>query len=349
MTAATALRTPRHPASLAIGGGGAVLLLALLGTGSFSLEGNYLAFILVFGLVIGSLGLLTLGHLMGEEWLHPVRREAEAASLTAPLLLPVAVPLALNLPALFPWMDGGMRLDLPALRDVYLSGPFFAGRGLIYLAGLPLLAYGVAQARQVRRASIVGLVVLVPLAMFAILDWVLSRTPLWWSSLFSVSFLLSQLLAALALAILVSLLRPEHHRRSRLISLERALLTLALLSLWSGFAEFLIVWFTDLPHEAAWYLSRAGNWLWLLGAAVAALALAVVILVPPGIGRGIIGLGAALLLLHHFAYMTWLLWPITHAWDQWSWSDVTTVTGFAALWAGCYGALLTRRRTLDPP
>ena len=227
-----------------------------------AVEAWFFIFILAAGFATGSLGLLMIGHLMSE-WLTPVRAEAEAAALTAPLLVAFAVPLAFSLSALYPWTDRG-ALSLPPARAAYLTPSFFLIRGMLYLLVWTALALWITRTRRLRRTSAVGLALLAPTVTFAAADWVLSREPLWWSSLFGFSFAMSQLLAALAGAILISLLRPEHPSARRMQSLERALLTLAFLALWAWFVQFLIVWLGNLPHEVAWYLARSGPWLWVL-------------------------------------------------------------------------------------
>jgi hypothetical protein len=250
-----------------------------------------------------------IGHLMSEEWLKPIRSEAEAAALTAALSSPsLALPLAFALDGLYPWAGEGAPA-LPPGRARFLDPPFFLARsastspsGSRSRSGSPARGTCAARARSGSRSrphrDLRG-ERLDPLARAQ-----------WWSGLYGVSFAVSQLLAALAGAILISLLRPEHpgrHEdaepgaRSPDAGARRAV---------AWFAPFLIVWLGNLPHEAAWYLARTGPWLWpFLGIALPALVLAVLILVPPGFGRRTMIAGSALLLLHHGAHMLWLLGP----------------------------------------
>lgn len=307
-----------------------------------ALEAWLLAFVVLSGLVAGSLGLLMIGHLMSEEWLVPIRDEAEAAALTGPLLLPLAIPLAGNLTLLYPWAAGA-ALDLPPARAAYLDPAFFLARGGIFLilwCGLALL---IVRTRQVRRASAAGLMFLAPTITLAGNDWVLSREPFWWSSLFGFALAASHLLAALAGAILLSLSSPEHPTAARMKSLERALLTLALLALWMWFVHHLIVWLADVPHEVAWYLTRSGGWLGILGLAVATLVVAVLILAPPGFTRRTMIVGSALLLVQHAAFMIWIVRPAARE-PVLSWIDLAVAGGLAAAWGGVFAVALKHRR-----
>jgi hypothetical protein len=319
---------------------GLVVMAAGLWTaGRVQAEPWFIAFVLLAGIVMGSLGLLMIGHLMSEEWLAPVRSEAEAAALTAPALFIVAVPLLPALGEIYPWA-AGLRPDLPRPRAEFLTAPFFLARGALYLAVWTSLALWIARTGQPRRASAVGLALLVPTATFAGNDWVLSRDPSWWSSLFGFGFAVSQLLAALAGSILLSLLRPEHPSAVRMKSVERALLTLALLTLWIWFVQFVIVWLANIPDEAAWYLARSGARLWLLiGVALPALLAAVFILAPPGFGRRTMITGSALLLLQHVAHLLWMLNMSTDV------AGILVAGGLFLFWTALFAAILPTRPT----
>jgi hypothetical protein len=320
--------------------GVAVVAAGLWTAGSVPVEPWLVAFVLIAGLVTGSLGLLMIGHLMREEWLAPIRSEAEAAALTAPCLFVLAIPLLPALGALYPWAAEA-PLPLPPSRAAFLTTPYFVARSALYLAVWSALALWIARARGLRRASAVGLVLLAPTATLAGSDWVLSRDPLWWSGLFGFGFAVSQLLAALAGGILVSLLRPEHPSAMRMRSLERALLTLALLTLWIWFVHFVVVWLANLPDEAAWYLARADE-LWLLvGIALPALLAAVVILAPPGFGRGTMIAGSALLLVQHGAHLLWLLDTSVNL------AGALVASGLFMIWAALFARILQTRPTFE--
>jgi len=310
-----------------------------------------MAFIAVAGFAMGSLGLLMIGHLMNERWTAPIRSEAEAAGLTAPLLLLFGVPLALGLEQIFPWADPRAELSPP--RAVFLSPGFFVLRSLLYLVVSSGLAFWLVRTRHLRRTSAIGLALLAPIMTFAAYDWVLSQDPQWWSSLFGFAFALSQLLAALAGAILITLLKPEHASPARMVSLERALLTLSLLSVWTWFAQFLIVWLANLPREAVWYLDRSDRiGLALIGAALAVMLAAILVLIPSGVSRRGMIVGSALVLLQHAIHMVWILRPDRHV----QWPDLGLACGMAAVWGIAFTLLMRTRPTYadrpgsrDPP
>lgn len=307
------------------------------GTG---LQATYMVFVILAGFSMGSLALLMIGHLMNEHWLAPIRSEAEAAALTMPLLFLIGLPLAFGLDQLFPWAEA--RGDLPPARASFLSPFFYLARSAGYILVGSLIAYRLADTRKPRRVSGIGLALLTPIMTFAAYDWVLSRDPHWWSSLFGFAFALSQVLAALAAAILITLLTPEHAAPKRMVSLERALLTLLLLAVWTWFGQFLIVWLANLPAEAAWYLDRADRpGLVLLAIAIASALVAVAILVPSGVSRRAMIAGSAFVLVQHGAHMLFIFHPDRPP----SWFDLALALAGAAIWAGAFALLMRARPT----
>jgi hypothetical protein len=307
-----------------------------------TLEASYVVFVSLAGLGMGSLVLLMIGHMMNEHWLAPVRSEAEAAALTIPLLLLLGIPLAFGLDRLFPWASG--EAAMPPTRAAFLSPSFFILRTICYLLISGGIAFWLIRASNFRRASGIGLALLAPIMSLATYDWVLSRDPKWWSSLFGFAFGLSQVLAALAGAILITLLKPEHTSPKRMVSLERALLTLSLLAIWTWFAQFLIVWLANLPHEAAWYLARSDRMsLILIGAATVTIVGAIVVLVPSGVSRTGMIAGSALILLQHVAHMLWILQPKRLV----ALTDFALALGAAALWGVAFTILMRARPSYE--
>jgi hypothetical protein len=71
-----------------------------------------------------------------------------------------------------------------------------------------------------------------------------------------------------------------------------------------------------------------------LGVIIPALVLATALLVPRGAGRLRMMIACALLLLHHFAYMIWLIRP--PAGFSWLWLDPVALVVGGLLWGGLF-------------
>jgi hypothetical protein len=284
----------------------AVSLVVLVIAEPAVLEAWLLGVILLAGVSVGALALLLTGHILGEAWLQPIRAELEAIADLVPMVAILAVPILANPGALYRWVGGDTGT---ADRD-WLDPEFFVLRSVLYLAVWIAIASLAKRRDRLPLASGIGLVILIPSVSLFALDWLASREPDWISGLYGPAFAVSQLLAAMGLGLLLTLIRPGHPGRVAVESLRTALLALALLTLWTWFSQFVIVWMADLPPESAWYLLRAGPWLVLQYIAVPALLVAIVLLVPPHAGPLRLVIIAGLLLVQHFAHLVWLIRPI---------------------------------------
>ncbi len=309
-------------------------------------EGWFLGFVIIAGLTAASLGLLMIGHLLGDRWLAPIRDELEPVSWTMPVVVLLALPLSVGVDQLYPWV-GSPEL-LPQARRSWFTVDWFFVRSALYLAVWSVLAWITTRAGPHPVGSFVGLLLLAATFSLASLDWVMSREPHWWSSLFGFAFAVSQLLAALAAAILITVARQSHPASEELESIERALLTLALLTAWVWFAQFLVVWMANLPSEARWYVDRMnGGWGWLkLAVIVPTLALAILLLLPSHARSQRVLAACALLLVHHVAHMVWLVRPVEHA-PALAATDVVTALVIGGVWLLWFAAGLQRQARLE--
>lgn len=319
----------------------AVSLLVLVIAGPAVLEAWLLGFILLAGVSVGALALLLAGHILGDTWLRPIRAELEAIADLLPMVAVLALPILANPGALYRWVGG----DTGTGDRDWLDAEFFVLRSLVYFA--VWIAIASLAIRRDRRplASGIGLAILVPSVSLFALDWLASREPDWISGLYGPAFAVSQLLAAMSLGLLLTLIRPGRPDRVEAESLRTALLALALLTLWTWFTQFVIVWMADLPPESAWYLRRAGPWLVLQYIAIPALLVAIVGLVPPHAGPLRLLVTAALLLVQHLAHLVWLVRPIAQH-NVPALVDIAVLAMLIGLWLVFLSVSLNRRPNL---
>jgi hypothetical protein len=266
------------------------------------------AVVIVAGLAVGSLGLLMFGRLLGRDWVTPMDDELEPASLTIPLVAVLAVPLALE--GFYQWnIAAALAETLPWLSD-WFERDLILLRSLGYFLLWTVIAWLVAARQEAQGWNAAGLVLLAPTVGLAGMDWVLAREPFWWTSLFGFAFAVSQLPAALALAFLANVVQREHVARADDRSLTSALLTLALLTLWLWFTQYLAAFLGNLPAEAAWYEARLVDGRWIaLALAAAMLGGAIILLVQRHRGRWVVLSASALMVAQHLLHMGWLLRP----------------------------------------
>lgn len=337
------MRAAAALAALAIGA------LVLLADVPAALEAWLAGFVLLTGLVIGALGALMLGHILGENWLEPVRPALEATARTAPLVALLAVPVLVAPGWLYDWAANPSHLE--GTYAIWFSIDFFLARMLLVLAALVLLALMLARPGVHSRSSATGLFLLLPAGFLVAQDLVLSRDLDWFGSLQGTALMVEQLAAALSGAILATLWLGLFRGDGGPRGVERALLVLGLLTLWLWFVQFVVVWMADLPPEAGWYLRRDGAWLWFkAGVLLPALVAAIIIAIPPRSGPLRLGVVAALVLVQHVGHLWWLLRPDAPGDLPPLWLELPVVAGIAGIWsAWWWQELLSRRVAREAP
>jgi hypothetical protein len=169
----------------------------------------------------------------------------------------LAVPILAYPEALYRWADGDAA-DTAAAG--WLDPEFFVVRSIIYLAIWIAIASLAKRRRYSGMASAIGLVILTPACRCRPRLAGLARAGVDLRSLWA-GLCGEPAACRHEPRPLVTLIRPGHPAMLQVESLRTALLALALLTAWTWFSQFLIVWMADLPPESAWYLGRAGPWL----------------------------------------------------------------------------------------
>ncbi len=236
-------------------------------------------FLLTIGL--GSLFIVALEHLVGSRWSVPLRRIPERLSTLLLLAVPMAFVSLGALPVLYPGTRPEAAHD-PVLagKAFWLSAPFVSTRTILCLAlwlvGVAVLTGGSlrqdrtrdpgfnVKARRFAPAFLAIFAVTLTLVAF---DWISALEPKWYSDIFGVYLFAGTFLAALA-ATAVSVVflkgkgRLEGVGPSHLYNLGAYLFAFTVFWSYIAFAQYLLMWYGDMPEEVFWYKERlAGSWL----------------------------------------------------------------------------------------
>jgi hypothetical protein len=312
---------------------------------------------------VGSLVFVLIFRMTGGRWAPDLLPYLRAGVRLAPWVWVLTLPLLA-----FP-RHGLAQLSAPvAEARSYDSTLAYAIRGAVYAGGLFLLALGVrgAERVQVEEASSrrrwigpVGLIALVLMLHLLVDDWVAELDPGWHSTAFPLVWIIGQALAGLSLAVAAAVLGGADVRArggaDRPLGIDWGNLLLAALSMWwyVAFAQFLIIWAGNLPHETSWFLRRAhGGWAaWVIALAGFHFALPFVFLLSRRWKRSRRGLAslAALLLGGQLAYVTWAILP---AFTPRGWFAVllavAALVGALGLFLNRYVATARRLRVATP-
>ena len=248
------------------------------------LHSYLLAFIFVLGLSLGSLGLLMLQHLTGGQWGIIVRRPLESATRSLPLVFVLFFPIFFGMKYLYSaWLNAPASGEgaLSPMQQSYLTADWFKIRALIYFGVWLALVYFFNRwskeqdinredrslRRRLKMAAGPGLILYVFAMSFAAIDWVMSISPHWASTIYGFLFVAGQLISSMSLMIAVIVLLAQAEpflgviQKRHLHDLGKLLLAFVMLWAYFDFSQLLITWSGNQPEEISFYRTRLyGQW-----------------------------------------------------------------------------------------
>jgi hypothetical protein len=260
------------------------------------LRGWLLSLMMTFGFAVGGLALLMLQYCTGGKWGLLLRRPLEAMSRTLPLVFVYWLVIAFSLKKLYLWaavtdvaaaLKSGWISQTQAhaisFKRPMLNPTAFVVTSLVCFAiwgfytwrlntlGLKRDADSPATTpewiKKFENISGPGIVVYALTMTAAVIYWVMSLDPAWYSSVYGLLFLVGQIYGVLALSIIVviSLAKGEPYktilRQTEQHDLGKFTFAFVMLNIYLAFSQFLIIWSGNLPEEIPWYLDRfLGGW-----------------------------------------------------------------------------------------
>jgi hypothetical protein len=338
------------------------------------------------GLSLGSMAFAMITFLVGGEWGLIARRPFEAGAAMVPLMAILFIPIGFGLPALYPWA----RPDVVAADEIlrhkaaYLNPALFDVRAAVYLICWSLLAMmvvghsgaldrrpdDVLLQERTKRICAGGLVLYVITMTFAGVDWIMSRDPHWYSTIYGFILCAGQAVLGLSVAIIV-LTALRHKEAPALIRVVRPghfgdlgsiLLTTVILFAYLQFAQFLIVWVGNKQDEITWYVLRTqGVWGWIIAILVVIHFFIPFFLLLSRYNKQtlpIIAGIAALLVIARLVELFWWVAPAPpaggsaaggaeyHVGFSFYWTDAVAPLGIGGIWLAAYVWVLGRRPLL---
>jgi hypothetical protein len=228
-------------------------------------------FMLWLGLSLGCLALLMLQFVTGGLWGLVSRRFLEAAAKCFPLMALLFIPIAFDARHFYPWVDK---------PTWWLNFPWFYIRAVIYFVVWTGLAYTLSNwdkrydegpapslSGKMTTLSAPGLILYVFSITFAAVDWVMSLSPGWTSTIYGLLYLAGQGLSAFAFVIIMLWLVTKHEpyktivTRTQVHDIGKLMMAFTLLWAYFSYSQFLITWSANLPEEIGWYIHRIrGGW-----------------------------------------------------------------------------------------
>jgi hypothetical protein len=239
-----------------------------------------MGYMLVLGFALGSLGLLMLQHLTSGQWGILIRRPLESATRTLPLLFVLFLPIFFfGLEHLYgAWLDPAKLKEEPLskMQVSWLTPGGFRIRAVIYFlvwCGLMLIFNFWSRQQDIHREDRAlrrrfkmlagpGIILYVFTLSFAAIDWVMSISPHWASTIYGFLFVAGELISSMALMVIIVVLLARTgpfagvlHKR-HLWQFGGLLFAFNMLWAYFSFSQLLIIWSGNLPEEITFYRSR---------------------------------------------------------------------------------------------
>jgi hypothetical protein len=317
-----------------------------------------LGYIFWLGVALGCAAILMLYHLVGGSWGFPIRRMLESGTRTLLLMAAFTVPLLFGLRQLYVWASpASAHAEIGGeWKGFYLNIPFFVVRVVVYFAAWILLVHFLNKwsleqdrtanpdlTQRLQSLSGPGLLIYGLTVTFASIDWVMSLEPSWTSTIYGMIFMVTQVLSAMSVVIVFTLLLSKTKPLSDLASpfalndLGNLLLTFTMLWAYLSFSQFLIIWSGNLPEEITWYAARAtGGWAWVAVVLIVFhFAVPFLLLLSRFVKRRIRLLAAVAtgLIFMSLIDLFWLMAPAyDRAGPQFHWMDWMAVIGIGGVW-----------------
>src|SRR5580692_3034633 len=232
---------------------------------------------------LGAFFFVMVQFLTGSAWSVTMRRIMENVMITLPVGLLLFIPIAMGLNQIYPWTNQQAVAADAVLqaKSSFLTPNWFIARTVIYFFLWSLWAGSIYHqstkqdtARSVKqmyiasRWSAPGLFLAVAVGTMASYDWLMSLEPKWYSTIFGLVMLSGGALSFFSVVTLVCLafrsagilrnsITQEHYH-----DLGKWLFAMTCFYTYVAFAQYFLIWYSNLPEETIWYRHRmVGAWL----------------------------------------------------------------------------------------
>ncbi len=321
------------------------------------LRSYLLGYMLWLGLTLGCMAFLMIQHVTGGSWGTVIRRMLEAGSRTIPMMIVLFLPILLGMRRLYVWTNPEFMAKeehLKMLSRQYLNPSGFVIRAVIYFAIWFVLIHflnrwsleqdspPVRDVPALRKLSAPGLILYAFSISFAVIDWIMSLTPPWISTIYAMIFIVGQCLAALCFVVAVGAMLYRYQPMSSLLKpsdvQDHGKLMLAFIMLWAYFcfSQLLIIWAGNLPDEITFYTRRfVGGWQFV-GLFLAAFHFAIpfILLLSRPFKRDPHSLVkvAVWIIFMRYVDLYWFIEPAFHKNLYYHWLDLVVPVAIGGLW-----------------
>jgi len=240
------------------------------------------SFIFYTTLSLGALFFVMIQFISRAGWSVVVRRIPELLMKNLSIMALFFIPILFGIHELYHWSHKDKVATDHILQGkvAYLNEPFFILRAVLFFAVWIWLAHkfykgSIAQdesgdARHtlsLQKAATYGIVIYALTQTFGFVDWVMSLTPHWYSTIFGVYMFAGSCVVSLSVISLLYLLLKRYGFLTNIVTVEHyhdlGKLAYGFNIFWSyiAFSQYFLIWYANIPEETVFYAQHfLGSW-----------------------------------------------------------------------------------------
>lgn len=240
------------------------------------------AFVFYVTISLGSMFFVLIQYLTRAGWSAVVRRIPETFMMNISVLVPFFIPIIVGMHDLFHWthIEDYAHDPILAGKAPYLNVSFFIVRAILFFGTWIWLSrkFYIGSTTQdeskdegitlqLRKASTYGVIIFAVTQTFAYVDWVMSLTPHWYSTIFGVYLFAGSIVICLSLTSITLLILRKFGFLRDIVTVEhfhdlgKLLYGFNVFWAYIAFSQYFLIWYSNVPEETIWYLEHFyGNW-----------------------------------------------------------------------------------------
>ena len=221
------------------------------------------AFYFFFTIATGTLFILLIHHIIGIEWIAPLRRILENVAISTIYLALLFIPILIGNSLIYAW----------ELSNLLFNQYLFIGVSIVCLCLLGFIALrlrrlSIAQDKgavvdaKLKKTSIVGIFIYAICGTFVAYYWIMGLDYPWFSGIFGLSHFSAAVQSAFAFIYILTLLYTMRGDLKNVVgsnqwrNLPLLILTFTLIHAYTSYSQYMLILSADLPTETTWYEIR---------------------------------------------------------------------------------------------
>tara|TARA_B100000700_G_scaffold307423_1_gene383856 strand:- start:277 stop:1467 length:1191 start_codon:yes stop_codon:yes gene_type:complete len=240
------------------------------------------SFVVFLSLTLGSLFFVLIMYLTRAGWGVVVRRVPECMMKNVGLMFLFFIPIIFGIHDLYHWShhDAVAQDPLLQIKLPYLNSTFFVIRsffffGIWYWLSNRFFYNSVNQdtdtspnlTLHLQKISAVAMLLYAVTQSFGFIDYVMSLTPHWYSTIFGLYMFAGSIVCCLAVVSVMYMLLRRYGMLTNIVSVEHyhdlGKLLYGFNVFWSyiAFSQFFLIWYANVPEETVWFAEHFhGSW-----------------------------------------------------------------------------------------